>query len=214
MPAAKLMNRKLHRVKSENKILYINYVYPKYPIDLSMRTLFNDISMEEEIKFFSELDSSIKNSMVIRLYPDDYGWGFKDKLESKCTDLQYDHYKNFYDSLNQAKLVVLSDWSTTIVEALSVNKPIFVLRNTDTEEYAKADMEDLINVGVVVTSWYALKVGLERIYRDIDGWWNEPERKKVVSRIRKKYAYLPQNAEKMWETEIMKYVNGGKTDVK
>ena len=75
-------------------------------------------------------------------------------------------------------------------------------------------MEDLINVGVVVTSWYALKVGLERIYRDIDGWWNEPERKKVVSRIRKKYAYLPQNAEKMWETEIMKYVNGGKTDVK
>lgn len=204
MPAAKLMNRTLRGVKKGNRILYVSYAYAKNIYRIDKRELLFHLDRQKEQCFFRGLPEEIRKKMIVRLYANDYGWKIRQNLEKEIPDLNYDKISDFYSSLHQAELVVLSEWSTTILEALCADKPVLVRRDWNgIEKEALDDLKELERVGVLVRTFEELQDQLERIYMDIHTWWNEPQRQKVVKRIRRKYAYLPEQSKKIWINEIL-----------
>lgn len=213
MPAAKLLDKRLEHVENGNKILYVNYVFTAREgspeLSWSKRALFYEKDKAAEIKFFKGLSAALKGEMVVRLFQSDYGWHVKEDLEACVPGLQYDEETDFYSSLGQAKLVVCMAWSTTIMEALRAGKPVLVLHDIgQAEEEAVEDLKELERVGVLTETWQDLAVRLEQVYQRVDVWWNEPERRQVVDKIKEKYAYMPENAREIWIGEIMSLANG------
>lgn len=202
MPAAKMFNGILGNVRKGDRILYINYLYSKYPIEPSLRTEKHLQNQKAEIKFFASLSNHVKQQVRVRLYPRDYGWDFAKRLKKAVPDLMYDDTSDYYESLNQAKLVVLSDWSTTILEALSADKPILVFRNCEIEDEAYRDIMELKDAGILSDNWNDLREKLEEISKDVDKWWHDSIRQQAIQRIKEKYIYLPEVSEQIWNREI------------
>lgn len=204
MPAAKLMNQVLERVRDGKHILYVSYAYAKNIFRIDKRELNFDCDRQGQKLFLKKLPSEIRKKLIVRLYANDYGWQIRQDLETEIPDLIYDEISDFYSSLDQAELVVLSDWSTTILEALCADKPILVRRDLEgVETAALDDLKALERAGVLVQTFEELECRLERIYEDVSTWWNEPERQKTIKRIREKYAYMPETAKEIWSDEIL-----------
>lgn len=205
MPAAKLLDKRLQNVKTGRNILYVSYTFfRRDDCVLYNRSLFYDKERLKEIEFLKELSEPIKERLVVRLFPDDHGWHVKEEINKNVSGIIYDDEADFYLSLGKARLVVLMLWSTTILEALYVNKPILVLHCTSfPEDNALEDIRDLERTGILVRNWEDLGRRLNEIYQDIEVWWNEPERQSVVQRIRKKYTFMPRNAKELWANEIL-----------
>ena len=58
------------------------------------------------------------------------------------------------------------------------------------------------NVGIFYADPEDLVKQFSLIGNDIEGWWNEPERKKIVSELARKDAYCPDDTRKQWRKEF------------
>ena len=67
----------------------------------------------------------------------------------------------------------------------------------------------MIRVGIIAETPEKLAALVNTIHNDVEGWWNEPERQKVVNKICNKYAYFPKNAKEIWIKKIMAYLEEG-----
>lgn len=204
MPAAKLLDKRLQHVEMGDNILYVSYTPPKRENRIYKRFLFYDEDRKSEVKFLKGLSNPLRQKLLVRLFPDDYGWHVREGIDSHVSGIRYDEEKEYYNSLNKVNLVVLMLCSTTISEAIYAGKPVLALHDIcHTEDSALEDIRELERVGILVQTWEELGNRLEEIYQNVDDWWNEPERQKVVQKIRDKYIYMPQNAKKIWKDEIL-----------
>lgn len=204
MPLVKLVNRSFRKTTTKSDILYVSYSFTKNIGRLDKNELMYDENLQSEKQFLFNLDLDIKSHMRIRMYMRDFGWGVRKDLENRDSDLRFDTISNFYESLDNAKLVILAEWSTTVVEALCANRPILVRRDSwCIEEDAQADLDDLERAGILVDSFEKLNQQLNNILPNLDKWWNETERQTIIKRICNKYAYMPANADKIWLKEII-----------
>lgn len=205
MPAAKLVNDRLRTVRRGNRILYISYSFSRHVVNLIRENIFYKQQKEAEIAFLGSLSNAVKEKLLIRLYETEFGWHIRRDIEEQVPGLQYDQETDFYKSLNQAHLVILMEWSTTILEALFTNKPVVVLRREGfTQPQAEKDLQALQDAGILVTDWQTLRERTEEVSRDIDAWWNDPGRQAVVRRIRHKYTYMPPDYKQVWLDELIR----------
>lgn len=210
MPAAKLLGKTVRHTQSERDILYVNYIYDKYISTPDRDTLYYTRNRQKEIHFFQTLSSGLQNRIVVRMFPEDYGWHTKEELEKNVPGICFDIGSDYYESLGRAKLVVLMSWCTTAVEALYVKKPVLVLYSLDhASELAMEDMELLERTGILVQTWEKLSEQLEKICIDIDAWWNDTARQEAVEYIKRKYIYMPEHPEKVWLDEFVSYCKDG-----
>ncbi len=208
MPLAKLVGHDFSDPFTNEDILYINYSYMKNISREDKSELTYDTDLENELEFFRMLPADIKKQMRIRIYMYEYGWHTKEKIrEAGGGDLRIDTYRNFYDSLDNAKLLIISDWSTTIVEALFAGRPLIVRRDSMCiEDEAREDLALLKKAGILVETYDELLTRLQEVSNDVKKWWKEKERQNVINHIRKKYAYMPENAKQVWVDEICSWL--------
>lgn len=143
-----------------------------------------------------------KERMSVRLYPIDYGWNQRKQI--KLIDgMLYDEEPSFQKLLSQADYVICSNWQTTFNEVLYSDRQCIFLRDLSfLQDEAKPDIEKLHNVGICCYTWEELRDRTEELYERWDEWWNEPQRQAVVSEIKRKYAWYPDNSKELWIQEI------------
>ena len=74
--------------------------------------------------FLSFLPIKIRNTFIIRLSPNDYGWENKKQLLSIIPQLKFDDHKlTFQQQVKNCKLIVIDNCQTTFLEALLLNHP-------------------------------------------------------------------------------------------
>ena len=208
MPLNKMVGRTFRKASKEDDILYINYTFLKNISREEKCEILYDEYREQEQEFVAALSPKIKKQMRFRMYMYEYGWHVRDRWEKEIDGLRFDHYKDFYDSMDNARLLVISYCSTTIGEALCANKPLLLrIEQNCIDENALNDLNELQQVGILVYTYDELRIQLETIVDDVEGWWNEPERQAVVKRIRDKYAYMPENAKELWVDEICSWLH-------
>ncbi len=204
MPAAILLNRPLNSLlNGDGKILLIDYSYPRHLSIFCREANHYSYDLEREMQFLSELSENVKKKLVIRLFPDDYGWHIKEKINNRTIGLRFDDEPSFYNSIMSADLCVLTGCSTTIIEVMHANRPCIVYRrNGLLEDCAVEAIAFLEKVGIICNDWDSLLDQVENVSQNIQEWWGDEERQKAVKKFCNLFAYMPDEPKKQWCEEI------------
>lgn len=193
-----------------NKIIYISYWDSKY-IHYHDKHDVDIVNIKKkELNGLKQLSKEVIKDFLYRGYPISDGWKFIDDIRNEVDGINIDEEKDYYKSIGRAKLIVCEVISTTFIEALHCGVPTIVIYDPNEMAFnvltaAKDDIEDMKKVGIIVGNIEGMSELINRIYMDIDGWWNEPERQEVVKRIKRKYAWFPDDARNIWINTIRSY---------
>ena len=195
-----------------DKIIYTNYSYPQHRGSLSSFEWNWNKYVNGELEFFKMLDKSVISELKFRLHPyHSNQWKNGEKIKKEVPELIFDEKIGFFESIRHAKLVISEIMGAAALEAIGIGKPTIILYNpinqfVELNDNYK-DVEDMVRVGIIAETPEKLATLVNNIHDNVENWWNEPERQKVVRRIRDKYIYFPEDAKEIWINRIMSYLN-------
>lgn len=166
--------------------------------------------MDNCLKLFEKL-AALDVEVVARLYPD-AGWGFCENVKKRFPNIVIDDYKEeFQEAVKKYELYIVDVISTTWGEAYAAGVPIMFVGNRQFEHYS-SDGEYWVNklrsCGVYQEDGESAGKYIASIIHNIEEWWNDTERQKVVQEFATIYANIPDSLEKnIWVEEIINISN-------
>lgn len=179
MPSGKLLcaSRKL-KPNPRGKILWVLMSVPRYayfmysiPVGPQMESYF-----EDQFCFAEALSSRMKDQMRIRLHPCDFDWEQKKRWRESYPALVVDDgAQNFYQQLNESRLLVATYNATTYLETFVANFPTVLFWNPEHWEFrpeAQPYFERLKEAGILHDDPEETAKWVEKIAGDPSAWWH------------------------------------------
>lgn len=167
-------------------ILIVTTALPRYSYHLwssSKSSQFVNYT-ENHFKFISTLNSSINNSLIVRLIKKDYGWEQIKRYRNKFPNLNIDSGETkMTDLLSKTKLYIGTYNATSYLEAIYLNIPTVIywdINEWEIRDEAKPYFDDLKKVKVFFEDPVSAAIHVNEIYNDIEEWWNSKEVSKAV----------------------------------
>lgn len=206
----RMPNIKRHNV---DKILFLNYTFPKNCLALTTRKC--DYFIKKDMNFLERLNESLLNRIIIRSYPFlNLGYNVKEIIKKTVQKVKFDMNRDLYDSLADTCLLVSSGIGTSIIEALHTGIPVLIMHHPNVGYHAfsqKTDdivlIKEMIEVGLISETPEKLAQTVNSVADCVEEWWNETKRQAVVKKFKEKYAYFPSDAEKLWIDKIASYAD-------
>lgn len=180
-----------------------------YQSDRSIQPYIN-----RQIKIIKAIDETLHPDITVRNCNIDYGMRINEYLKREFEYINFDENKmmDFPDKIQRCRLMIVDHISTTWVEALYLNKPFIIVINIDEYNFNPNEYEYMCKLR---------KVGIIRdvseldcithIYNNVNHWWNEPQRQKIIKEVRDRYCYgQDMNIDEMaewWRLELTSYTN-------
>lgn len=204
MPANKLINESnISPSDLEMDILWITSTMPRYLTFFPRITSYFERYLDSQMKFINSLDVAYIDNLRIRTHSQDYGWGIRLRLERAVKNIRFDHnVMPYYKSLEKCRLCVCDHLSTTATEALALNKPTILFWNNDTNKIRSEHLEyfDLLrSVGILYDSPEAAAKAVNKIYDNVNLWWDDVERKNAVLSFNKVFSLMQNNGTNIWK---------------
>lgn len=188
-----------------NQILVVCLDLPKVPYKLMFAPMPGTIeTMHQDTCLFLEKISDLKN-LIIRPYPEDYGWGILQKMREVAPQAIFDTGSKLVNLMLSSQLVVMNYLGTSWLETLGLNIPTIcfydpevILFNEESQKY----VDSLHAVGVLHYSGKEAADFIKQINGDINGWWGKLEVQQARNDFVKKYANFSENWQQEWEREF------------
>lgn len=187
-------NKKQIEWNPRGKALLVQNSVPRYSYWMYSATQSTRVLdyLNDQFSFVSNLDSKIQENLSVRLYPQDYGWEHKLRWKDRFPNLEISGNGNTMNELIKASRVFVSTYNaTTFLESLSLGIPTLIFWNPDDWEIrnsAKPYFRKLEELGIFFQSPSECAKELNRIWDNIEDWWFEPKRQRVVSDFLNQYA--------------------------
>ncbi len=165
-------------------------------------------STNEEHNFFAGLNKTIKKHFLLRDYPFEYGWRSKERwIDFAQEEIRFDPKVKLCESLISCRVCVGHFMSTTMLEALYCDVPIVIFFHIDKylpEGEGRDLFDELQVVGVFHPTAESAASFLNEKYETIEEWWQMPETKAAVDKVRN-YFYTTDsgNFTKEWTQELV-----------
>ena len=155
--------------------------------------------MKTQEEFLNLLDPEIQKEIILRpkrRYKDYFN--FQDRLKRKFPNIPLEQHgsRTLKDVLVNARLLITTLDTTTILEGLAFNFPTILICNlekltiaTEFEPYYKI----LREAKIIFYSPEAAKNHLQEIFHDVESWWKKKEVQEAREIFCKKFAYHPEN---------------------
>ena len=224
LPTPKLRLLRAHKNKRENNqskqrtnILFVStnndrYVFSQHP-DSSDHYLK---MVSDQQMFYSQLDSNVKKNFLLRPYPVDHGWHYKERwLERFGDEIKFDTCSRIDDSLVVCRIYITDHISTTWLQALYIGTPVMFYFNVD--RYGVRDdvmglFEELKSVGILHDTPGDAAFFLNSIIHDLEGWWASAKTQSVVKDFKNCFFHSSESFVKDWTDELLflnkKQING------
>lgn len=151
---------------------------------------------------FDTLSPKVKDELVIRKYPNDFGWKISEMWNKKYGYFNDNNSNSFHDNLKESKLVIIDHiGGTTALECAAESIPFLMISDPRDSEFRKSADDihkKLINVGLLHLDYKSAAEYINSISSDINGWWLEPERQKVFNDYRDMYVKTDTNFLSNW----------------
>ena len=165
-------------------------------------------TIERCIKFVSLLPKEIsKDSLIVRLYPLSTAFSSEGlKMEEKDgdffrEDLRWlqsfpwiklsDGTRPISEYISQSRLVIYTyNGSTGYLEYMAANIPVVIFWDLDTDPVRHSALkyfESMREVGVFHETPESAAAHIEKIWSNVDAWWNDEKVQKVLNEFRGKY---------------------------
>ena len=215
------------KVKSKKYILWLGTCIIYYKIGIESYFAGTDKIHEyinAVVAFFKAVDEKSLKSILVRNYWLDFGYHLDQILRDEIPNiniqgyLQKDYNENanfvarnnsFQKTLLDCSLIIVDEVATGFLEALYCEKPFIVLFNklgyplrNEEIPYFKM-MED---TGLFFYDWNKAAALVNKIHDDIDSWWNDAERQRVVKIVKQRYSCSVPDPKKWWFKEFMSQI--------
>ena len=157
---------------------------------------------ENQELLFNTLTSKVKNKLIIRKYPNDFGWKISEIWNKKADYFTDNTSRSFHDNLKESKLVIIDHiGGTTALECAAESIPFLMIsdpRDSDFRNSAEDIHKKLISVGLLHLNYKSAAEYVNLISSDISSWWLQPERQKVFNDYRDMYVKTDVNFLNTW----------------
>lgn len=202
-PPQLIGTRRRGTTPSTTKLLYSMTLRPRFCAYVHPLFHPNEYArhLDWQIALLSGLQQSVLSDLVLRTHAEDLGWGMREKL-SAIAEFKYDTLAlPFQECLTTSKLHLTDNLGTTFCESLARNVPTVLCINPDlhplTDEATRVfgmlgEAEILFHRPVLAAAH------LNRIWRDVDSWWQSNRVQNAVGEYCAGYAQVSQSPLKQW----------------
>ena len=209
--AGKLTNIKNKiRPDPEGSILWLGMSMPRYSywmlsIFLGQKMLAH---IKEHERFVGAVSSEVRDLLLMRYYPCDFGWNEESRLADIYPSLNvYAGRKPMYEELNSSRLSIHSYNSTTFLETLSADFPTLLYWNPDffeLRESAHPHFDILRQAGIFHDDPESVAKKVNEIYEDPVSWWLTPEIQDAKERFCRQFARTSDNWMAEWKEQLLR----------
>ncbi len=202
-PPQLIGTRRRGATPSTTKLLYSMTLRPRFCAYVHPLFHPNEYArhLDWQIALLSGLQQPVLSDLVLRTHAEDLGWGMREKL-SALAEFKYDSLAlPFKKSLATAKLHLTDNLGTTFCESLARNIPTVLCINPELHpltDDAKRVFGVLGEAGVLFHSPDLAAVHLNRIWRDVDGWWQSNRVQNAVGEYCEGYAQVSASPLRQW----------------
>ncbi|MHB8108772.1 MAG: LIC12162 family transferase [Syntrophorhabdaceae bacterium] len=167
-----------------------------------MASMYNREYLPDAISFAKKLNN--KKELIIRLYPDParYGNCTDERIKDELPEIRFDDGKrSFHNALSASRLYVSNYFNTSFLEALAANVPSIVFLNKNIFSFsdeARPYIENLYEVEMLQTSPASAANFVDRIYGDVDSWWQSRSVREARRFFIERYIYCAKNWAEEW----------------
>jgi putative transferase (TIGR04331 family) len=145
----------------------------------------------DQCSFVESLPERIRAALVVRLYPEDFGWDQAARWRDRFPDLRLDHGASRIAARIRSSRIYISTYNaTTFLESMSMNVPTVIYwneRHWELRDAARADFEELERVGIFHATPEKAAQHLAAVWDDVEAWWTGPAVVAALERFKRKY---------------------------
>jgi len=136
----------------------------------------------------------------------------KSRWNDKYSDIEFDDFSiPLRDRISKSRLVVIDHFgSSTLLETLTINKPVVVFGNTDLFEIrnsAEPFYDELYQAGILHYEPEYAADTINSMYHNVQKWWDEPERRNAAKRFAYRFALNSSTDAKDWAKALRQLAN-------
>ena len=197
-----LSAKKISRISytPKNKVILVALSQSRQSFNISSTPIATQIMdyYKDQCKFISNLNSQIKDNLIIRLAKgqEDYEPSAERWSASFPDVVLEDGSSDINKLLKKCKLCISTYNATTFLEAFSMNIPTVMFWNPnhwELREPAKTHFNELKKVGIFHESPESAAQHVNMIWRDINSWWSSKVVKDAIFIFKNYYCYNPKN---------------------
>jgi putative transferase (TIGR04331 family) len=193
-------------------VLMVSGSLPRYsywmhsvPVGPQMLDYIND-----QYRFVQSVSDEVREKLLLRLYPSDYGWNEASRWRDNCPTLkQYQGRKSIYQQLNKSRLFIGTYNATTYLETFSANYPTVLFWNPNHWELrpsAKPFFDELRKVGILHDTPESAAEKVNEIFKDPQSWWNQIEIQEILNDFNYHFLRTSDNWLHEWKHEFQDIV--------
>lgn len=209
MPSGKLLSYSRKRIKPQNDgiILVVDYLQSKYIYrHWGGFTAAQKDFLESEIEFLTIIPNMVLEKVLLRPFPFDYGWDWKNRIKKRIPKIKIDdHRTSLFERLQSTSLVITTYFQTVWLETMYMGLPTIIVCSKEllpvmreAEEY----IELLHSVNILIYSASEAATLVESIAGNEVAWWEDINRQCVVRSVLERFAYHPRNPSYLWLKEL------------
>lgn len=183
---------------NEGYLLVVRGLWPKYMFRIDSGSGLNlNNTIEDCLNFVSLLRPAIvQKQLQVRLYHSDYGFDEKTRWVRKFPDISFGNsHTNIYELVKKSKLVVYTyNVSTGYLEYINANIPTILFWNMNASPVSDEAIEvfiELKNVGIYHDTFESASEHINKVWDNVDSWWNSPDVVKARYNLCHKFARIP-----------------------
>jgi putative transferase (TIGR04331 family) len=195
-PATKLVGMKRGLPSRSGKCLQVTCALPSrsyWMYSVPVGPQVNDY-LGDQLCFAAALSDVVRESLVVRLFAQDYGWDVADRWRDEEPLIETDSgQRDHGELLKDTRLYVATYNATTFLESFTQGIPTVIFWNPQYWELSK-DAEPyfdvLRQVSVLFDDPISCANHVNAIWNDVPGWWSSSEVQAAVSYFSEKFAYV------------------------
>jgi putative transferase (TIGR04331 family) len=165
-----------------------------------------DRYFEWQARFLEGVGASLRERIVVRLHPRDFGHCLPQRLQERLGRLRWDRQRSFIESAKKSGLLIIDHPGTSMLAALGGNFPTLLFWDPGLWEFrpeAGPHLESLRQAGLLQESPESAARALEEILREgPDRWWNRGSVQRARRQFVERYVPLPNDWLRRWSERL------------
>ena len=196
-PTGQLKSKKPLGIKHhlEKKILLVTGTIPRYSYHMYSAVVGPQwlSYLEDQFAFCEALGEELMDSLLVRLYLQDYGWAQQTRWQDKFPEIELDTGEGSIEKkIAEARIYVSTYNATTYLESFTMDVPTIIYWNPDHWELRESAIpyfEELERVKVFHRSPESAARHIQIIWNDVNTWWKSIEVREAIDKFKLRYSW-------------------------
>lgn len=152
---------------------------------------------EDQCRFVAALPQDLRDQLLVRLFPEEFGWGQRRRWKDRFPNVQLDGGSlSMYSLMERARICISTYNATTYLESMSLNFPTLMFWNPthwELRDSAVPYFERLKSAGIYHETPEGAAQQMGKVWRNVAGWWGSSEVQAGRKEFCDRYAYIPKS---------------------